>query len=501
MSDPRSPESEAGAFGQFGRWFRARLPFFYANWISTLGSVLSLIAVVLLLTALLVNIYLGVLDRPSNAYVGMVTFMLLPALLISGVVLILIGSLVNRRRRRLGKVGPSAVEIGGPEFWRKAALVAGAAVVGVLVFSSFGYEAYHYTDSSEFCMKVCHKVMAPEGVAYMRSPHAHVECVECHIGPGAQWFVKAKLSGLRQVAAVLRDSYSRPIPAPVHDLRPARETCEVCHWPAKFHGSKLLTRRHVEPDHDNTPSLSSLILKVGGRPQPGLGATGIHWHVDPANEVRYRSVDDKRQVIVEVVQKTPDGEVTYRLEDSQYGSDEGEWRVMDCIDCHNRPTHIFETPSQALDEAFAAGLLDADVPWLRKAAEDALRNVEPADDTAARIADHLETLYREQHPDDLAVLLAVLPETSEEVAAILDRNVFPNMAITWGTYATNLGHMDIEGDFSDGGCFRCHDEMHVSEDGRTISQDCDACHNLLSERETDPGALPEYVAGFLTGEG
>jgi hypothetical protein len=493
-------ELQSKIMGNIGTWFRNRLPFFYANWVATLGSVFSIIAVVLLLLALVHNLYNHLLHRPVNAYVGMVTFMLLPALLGLGVALIVVGTVVRRRRLRRGLAGPAAVEVGGAEFTRKAAMVGVLAVVGMLVFSSFGYEAYHYTDSTGFCMNVCHQVMEPEGVAYSRSPHANVECVECHIGPGAEWFVKAKISGLRQVLAVLRDSYRRPIPAPVHDLRPARETCEVCHWPSKFHGSKLVVRRHTEPDRENSRSVSSLVMKVGGHPQPGLRATGVHWHVDPANEVRYRSVDEKRQVIVEVAQKTPDGEIRYHLEDSEYGPDEGEWRVMDCIDCHNRPTHIFETPGQALDDAFAAGLLDRGIPWLRKAAEQALWEVTPGDDTAIAVATFLESVYAEQYPEDLPALRAGLDDVAATVAAILDRNVFPQMAIEWGTYESNLGHMDLEGEFADNGCFRCHDEMHVSEDGLYISQDCDACHTLLTERETDPDALPEYVAAYLSGD-
>jgi len=495
-----STENHRGLIGIFAEWFKGRLPFFYSTWITTLGSVLSIIAVALLLMALLLNIYNHLLHRPVNAYVGMITFMLLPALLGLGVVLIFVGTIVYRRRRRLGETSLSAMEIGGDEFKNKVIGVGFLIVIGMIVFSSFGYEAYHYTDSSQFCMNACHVVMAPEGVAYKRSPHANVECVECHIGPGAQWFVKAKLSGLRQVVAVLRDSYSRPIPAPVHDLRPARETCEVCHWPTKFHGSKLVLRRHTEPDRDNTRSVSSLIMKVGGHPQPGVRATGVHWHVDSANEVRYRSIDEKRQKIVEVIQKTPEGEIRYLIEDEDHDEDEGEWRVMDCIDCHNRPTHIFETPGQALDDAFSAGLLDPDIPWLRKVTESALWNVDPDNDTIGAVSAFLLETYATDHPEDLPALRSGLATVSGVVAAIIERNIFPDMAITWGTYTSNLGHMDLDGDFADIGCFRCHDDMHVSDDGVYISQDCDACHTLLSERETDPDALPEFVADHLSGE-
>jgi hypothetical protein len=494
-----SAQKHRTPLGDFAEWFKGRLPFFYSTWITTMGSVLSIVAVALLLMALLLNIYNHLLHRPVNAYVGMITFMLLPALFGLGVALIVVGTIIYRRRRNRGEAGPSALEIGGDEFRRKAFGVGFLVVIGMIVFSSFGYEAYHYTDSSQFCMNLCHTVMAPEGIAYNRSPHANVECVECHIGPGTQWFVKAKLSGLRQVVAVLRDSYSRPIPAPVHDLRPARETCEVCHWPTKFHGSKLVLRKHTEPDRDNTASVSSLIMKVGGHPQPGVRATGVHWHVDPENEVRYRSIDEKRQKIVEVIQKTPEGEIRYLLEDEDHAEDEGEWRVMDCIDCHNRPTHIFETPGQALDDAFSAGLLDSDIPWLRNVTERALWNVEPDTNTTAAVSAFLLETYTADYPDDLPLLRSGLAAVSGVVADIIERNIFPEMAITWGTYATNLGHMDLDGDFADNGCFRCHDEMHVSEDGMYISQDCDACHTLLSERETDPDGLPEFVADHLAG--
>ena len=492
--------NQGSRLGVLGAWFKSRLPFFYANWITSLGSVFSIIAIALLLMALVLNLYSHLLHRPVNAYIGLVTFMLLPALLGLGVSLILVGTFVHRRRRNRGETSPPAVEIGGKEFTRKVVMVGLLAVLGMILFTSFGYEAYHYTDSSEFCMNVCHEVMEPEGIAYGRSPHANVDCVDCHIGSGTEWFVKAKLSGLRQVVAVFRDSYSRPIPAPVHDLRPARETCEVCHWPAKFHGSKLIMRKHTEPDRDNTRSVSSLIMKVGGHPQPGVSATGVHWHVDPANEVRYRSVDEKRQKIVEVIQQTPDGEIRYLLEDEEYPEEEGEWRVMDCIDCHNRPTHIFETPGRALDDAFAAGLLDRDIPWLRETAERALWEVAPDEDTVTAVSAFLQEIYTAEHAEDLPAPQTGLTAASVAIADIIERNIFPDMGITWGTYASNLGHMDLDGEFADNGCFRCHDEIHASEDGVYISQDCDACHTLLSERETDPDALPEYVADLLYGE-
>lgn len=483
---------------RFAKWFQGRISFFYANWLTSLGSVLALVAVALLLAALVMHLVHMGTHRATNPYVDMVTFMLLPALLAFGFVLVGLGTWLERRRRGRGETHTVAIEVGGPAFVRKALLVGFLAVVALIMFGSFSYEAYHYTDSPEFCMKVCHEVMEPEGVAYERSPHANVACVKCHIGPGADWFVKAKLSGLRQVVAVITDDFSRPIPTPVHNLRPARDTCEQCHWPEHFHGSSLLVREHTEPDAENTPSVTAVVLKVGGQSKPGLAATGVHWHVDPANEVRYRAVDEKREKIVEVVQSTPEGEVRFLSDDAEEFGDEGEWRVMDCIDCHNRPTHIYELPYRALDDAFLAGRLDRAVPWLRAEAERVLFDTMPSEDTAADVAAALVAVYEEDHPEDLPALRAVLDPTAEVLAAILERNVFPAMKVEWGTYPSHVGHMDVYGDYTEsGGCFRCHDDLHEAEDGRTISQDCDACHTIVAERETDLGDLPDFVTAVL----
>ncbi len=494
MSQGPAPEQS-----RFGRWFAGRIPFFYANWITSLGSVLALVAVALLFAALIVHIVNVTTERHTNPYVDMITFMLLPGLLAFGFALVGIGTVIERRRRGGGEEKTVAIQVGGAAFMRKAMLVGFLALLAMILFGSFGYEAYHYTDSTDFCMKVCHEVMEPEGVAYGRSPHANVACVKCHIGPGADWFVKAKISGLRQVVAVMTDDFSRPIPAPVHNLRPARDTCEACHWPEHFHGSQLIVREHTEPDEENTPSVTAVVLKVGGIAEPGRRSTGVHWHVDPGNEVRYRAVDEKREKIVEVVQTTPDGEVRYLSEDAGEFGDEGEWRVMDCIDCHNRPTHIYELPYQAVDAAFQAGDLDASVPWLRAVAERILFEHEPTDDTAADLAAAIADVYRQDHPEALEAVTASLDATAAVLADILERNIFPAMNITWNTYPNHIGHMGIDGDYSEtGGCFRCHDEMHESEDGRVISQDCDACHNIVAERETELDDLPDFVSAVLS---
>src|SRR5207344_1328223 len=113
---------------------------------------------------------------------------------------------------------------------RRGLLMVGAmTLVNVALLSAATYQGVSYMDSTEFCGQSCHSVMAPEYAAFKNSVHSRVGCVECHIGPGAGWFVKSKLSGTRQLFAVALKTYSRPIPSPVKHLRPARETCEHCH--------------------------------------------------------------------------------------------------------------------------------------------------------------------------------------------------------------------------------------------------------------------------------
>jgi hypothetical protein len=52
------------------------------------------------------------------------------------------------------------------------------------------------------------------------------------------------------------------------------------------------------------------------------------------------------------------------------------------------------------------------------------------------------------------------------------RNVFPEMKVTFGTYANNIGHIDFPG------CFRCHDDDHKTSQGKAIGQDCETCHQV-----------------------
>jgi hypothetical protein len=316
-----------------------------------------------------------------------------------------------------------------------------------------------------------------------------VKCVACHIGPGADWFVKSKLSGAWQVVSVNLDLYQRPIPTPIHHLRPARETCEQCHWPSKFVGDRLWVKTHYSSDEANTELKTVLLLRVGG--VEGRVSQGIHWHVDPAIQIRYRS-DEKRETITDVELTEADGTVkvfttgaepTQAATGSPAPSDAaaGSWRVMDCVDCHNRPSHTFSMPETEIDRALQAGKLDPSLPYLRREGLRALREDYDSHATARQqIKAALRSFYAESHP---GVEPERVDQAATDLANIYSRNVFPAMRVAWGSYPNHLGHTDFPG------CFRCHDDEHTTPDGETISQDCSTCHTLLAMEEENPEIL------------
>jgi hypothetical protein len=327
--------------------------------------------------------------------------------------------------------------------------------------------------------------MAPEYAAYKDSPHSRVACTECHIGPGAPWFVRSKLSGTRQLFAVAFGTHSRPIPSPVTHLRPSREICEQCHWPQKFHGDRLLVRTKYDSDEANTPLTTVLVLKLGG--QHGTGSVGIHGrHFDDRERVRFVATDDRRQVIGRVTYRDDDGkEIEFLPADAKpEAASAGESRTMDCIDCHNRPTHAFELPERAVDRAINEGRISRELPFIKKKGVELLRTEYPDRDAAGnRIFQGLAEYYRDNHPDVYRKKRGQIEAAAEQLKAAYARNVFPSMKLSWGTHPNNIGHEDFPG------CFRCHDDNHKTSTGRAISQDCTSCHTILAQDETNPAVL------------
>ena len=362
-------------------------------------------------------------------------------------------------------------------------------VVNVVILAAATYKGVEVMESTQFCGAACHSVMEPEFTTYKRSPHARVKCVECHIGEGANWFVKSKLSGSWQLVSVAFDLYPRPIAAPVHNLRPARETCEQCHWPNKFVGDRFRVNTHFSEDEANTETKTVLVVKVGGR-QAGR-SQGIHWHVDPDHVVRYRA-DEKRQTMYEVEMVAKDG-TTRRYKGPAADSKEAQAATRVAHDGLRRlpqpaDPHLPRARAASSTRRSSTGASTPSLPYVRREGLKALLGRLPEPRGGAR----------RDREGDRGLLRGVLPASSrrekqDAVAAagkalgdIWAWNVFPAMNVKWGTYENHLGHPEMSGEV---GCFRCHDEQHTTADGKTISQDCSTCHSLLAQEEKDPEIL------------
>jgi hypothetical protein len=427
----------------------------------------------------------------THPYVGVIVFLILPGIFVLGLVLMPIG--IFWRRRGLvasGEIPTSypAIDFSRPVLRSALGWVAGLTAANVVVFGIASYRGVEYMDSVNFCGQTCHTVMEPEFTAYQVSPHQRVSCVQCHIGPGAGWFARSKLSGVRQVVAVALHTYAQPIPSPLQQLRPARETCEQCHWPQKFTGDKLVVRTSYAEDEKNTLKFTVLMLKLGG--QAGQAAVGIHGrHLDVRPRVQYIATG-RRQTIPRVTYLDDSGQTLEFTSGDDAAVAEalrsGERRIMDCLDCHNRPSHSFQLPGPAVDQALAESRIQSDLPFVKKKAVEVLNGHYPTREAATReIAAVLNEFYRTSYPELYHAKRPVVEEAVRQVQAIYSRNVFPEMNITWGTYPDNVAHTDFPG------CFRCHDGSHTTADGRTITNDCSACHTLLAVDDPNPQILSE----------
>lgn len=466
-------------------------PIFYLgnNRLSQVGVMITTASAVTLLTFYTTEFF-GVHVSP---YVGIITFLMLPAVFVLGLLLIPLGIYIRYRAEKLAGMLPTEypkVDLADPHLRETIWFVIVMTGFNIALFLTASYRGVHYMDSVQFCGQTCHTVMNPEYTAYRHSPHARVPCVDCHIGPGAPWFVRSKISGSWQIISVTFDLYPRPIPTPIENLRPSRETCEQCHWPLKFHNETLVVKPNYEEDEENTPSKTVLLMHTGGVDLLTGVPRGNHGiHLQPGSEMEYVASDHARQEIPYVRYKKPDGEVIEFLAgDAEKTAEEFRKmprRQMDCMDCHNRPTHTYEQPGPAVNQAMAAGLIDPGLPYVKQKAMELIQADYKSDQVAAaQIRTGLLEYYRSSYPQLVEADGRKIERAADTLVDIYGRNVFPSMNISWGTYPNNLGH-----EYSVG-CFRCHDGAHTSADGEhTIPNDCGTCHNLLAYEEQDPEVL------------
>ena len=455
------------------------------HWVSLVGAIVALVALVMIL--MLIGLQLAGFD--GGAYLGIVTYMLLPMVFAAGLVLIPIGVWLRRRQEAAARAHHEAMPRPLPVIDLNNEHTRGVLIVSVLVgmFSTVLIAGATVIGIKEmetvaFCGTVCHTVMQPEHTAFQRSPHSKITCADCHIGAGADWFVKSKLSGSWQLISVALSLYPTPVPSPVHNLRPARETCEQCHWPTKHVGDKLSVRTKFADDEKNTETKTVLVMKVGG--QQGSASTGIHWHVDRGVNIRYLT-DPSRQKVYDIEMTTADGKKkVYKTEEKPEGPT--EWREMDCVDCHNRPAHTFYPVEREVNRALEDGRIDKTLPFVKREAIRVLTEGQYGSHEEARagIAKAIDGFYKTSYAEVAGAKAAQVQAAGKALGDIYSWNVFPKMKVTWGTYLNNLGHSDEAP-----GCFRCHDKRHTAEDGAKIVRNCKACHAVLAEDEEDPEIL------------
>jgi hypothetical protein len=459
-----------------------KVPSLFRNYISFAGAAIVFAS----LTSIVLLFLLEITGATDNPYLGIFAYILLPAIMVFGLVIVFAGMLwERRRRRRLSHAEILAypmLDLNNPRSRRSFLVFLGLTFIFVFMSAFGSYRAYEFTESVTFCGETCHTVMKPEFTAFQVAPHARLRCVDCHVGGGAEWYVRSKMSGVRQLFGVIFNNYSKPIKSPVHNMRPARETCAQCHWPEKFFGLQLKEFNHYGYDEKNTFRRARLFINTGGgSPTRGL-TSGIHWHMNLANEVTYISADDQRQSIPWVRMKDGSGNVTeFVAEGTQITPEQiakTPKRVMDCVDCHNRPTHIYLSPDEAVNNALSAGKLDASLPYLKREAVAVLSKPYSTNSEALNsISSGLNEFYRANYSDVYAQKGDSIRKAVAELQRIYQTYFFPEMKTDWQAHPDNIGHYYFQG------CFRCHDGKHVSNTGKAIRNDCNICHTTLDQSE------------------
>jgi nitrate/TMAO reductase-like tetraheme cytochrome c subunit len=421
----------------------------------------------------------------SNPYIGLLAFVAIPSIFFAGLILVPIGIALGRRR--------IAHIIDTPEIRRFAVRRAGMffvimTLVNLVIASQASYRAVEHLDTDQFCGQTCH-VMKPEFTAHMEAPHQQVACASCHIVPGAAGWFKAKLAGTRQLVAVAFNTFPRPVESPLDNnrLAPSAETCEQCHAREKYIGPRLRVITHFKDDEANTRTETVLTMLVGGG-----NAGGIHGaHMGPGVQIRYAAADTKRDNIPWIEYRaTPNGAAqTYLAKDAKPESVSSlPVYDMQCVDCHNRAAHKFTSPENAVDQALAAGSIPSSLPFVKKTGLALIKaSYSSQEEATQKIAAGLTSFYQQKFGDAWAAHAADVQLAAAALSGVYGENVFPDLKVTWGTYANNLGHMD------DPGCFRCHDDGHATADKTaakaSIPQDCDTCHHALAMEESNPAIL------------
>ncbi len=457
-------------------------PYFY-NPISLFGLAVSAISLGLIVFLFILDIF----SPDDKPYMGIIIFIILPSFLISGMIIFFYGVIRERKREKRGlfreKKFP-VIDLNDNQK-RAAFIYISLGSIIFLLVSAFGsYKAYEYTETDSFCGMICHQVMEPEYTAYLDSPHSRVGCVQCHIGSGTSWYVKSKLSGAYQVYSVLFNKYSKPIPTPVKELRPAEGTCEQCHSPSHFFSEKKVDYTYYLSDENNTKTKLTMLVKIGGGNNIHNQGSGIHWHMNVNNKVYYAHSDERRLEIPWVKLVDNQGKETiYKLRDfdiSKANIPKDNYRLMDCIDCHNRPSHIFHQPDKMANLYMSNNRISETLPYIKSLIVQVIdRNYSNKSIGLDSIKYFIDNFYKINYPEIYSNKKNLIDQAIKSAQQIYDRNYFTYMQANWKKFPDNIAHTYTPG------CFRCHDGKHFSDDGKVISNDCNSCHIIISQEFSD----------------
>lgn len=458
-----------------------KLPKHYYSWTTFIGAAIASISLVMIVFLFLISFFFA----EGDAYSGLIIYIILPAIMMIGLIMIPIGIFFKKRKEKKGNVEREfefpVINLNDPK-QRTSLFFITIGLTIFLVLSALGsYQAFHYTESNEFCGTTCHKVMEPEYTAYMGSAHERVNCVECHVGSGTGWYVRSKLSGLYQVYSVLTNAYATPIATPIHNLRPAQQTCEKCHWPEKFYDRKYVTHRHYMTDEENTEWDISLLMKTSPQYRALGLQDGIHWHINPNVKIEYKPATFKRDVIawVKYTNLSTGEETIYKDTENEVDKsvlDTLELRTMDCLDCHNRPSHHYRSPVNFIDDAITAGKISSDIPEIKLTAMGILAYDFPTKDSAfAYIDSEIDSYYESYYPEVFDTNRVAIDAAKNAIKEEYSKNIFPLMKVKWSEYPNYMGHLE------NNGCYRCHNGSFQSEEKRFISRDCNLCHLIKAQ--------------------
>jgi len=471
--------ANTGSFRE--NWLR---PFFFYgnNWLSLLGGAITTASAMVLIGFWLVSAFGR--GGSNNPYIGILFELLLPGIFVAGLVLILIGIVIRRQQLVKANEVPSffpEITMSDPVFRHGVDIVLVATLINFIIVGIGSYRGVAYMDSVSFCGSTCH-VMAPENAAYHIAAHSGVACTECHIAPGTMGYVHAKVNGTKQLYQVIAGTYPKPIMAD-NKVPVAAVTCLKCHDAHTNKGDKLLIDKAFADDATNTQTTNMTLLHVGGQDAFGhlSGIHGAH-----SGKIEYIATDTTDQTIPWVRKTNADGSTTEFVATGVTLPNAAAPRTMDCIDCHNRAAHSFDTAEGALDKLMAQGSPTASLPFIHKQGLALLQaKYDSQDQARQQIVDGLTTFYRTQYPTVWSAQRADVESSANTLVKIYLNNVTPQMHVGFGTHPNNIGHNDSPG------CFRCHDGSHVSKSGATISNDCSLCHNLLVSADPHPKLMSD----------